>query len=493
MAELNLNLAKPRRRFLGMGTYAPMQEKDWDSAPGFVSANYTEGDFLEGAYRLNSTALSQSNREDFNREVMSRFGILRFDINGGITPFEAPGGEYNTMSGNQASAVAELQKANGPFRILVAPMGSPSSVLGGGNQIIVTDGGGTPADTSAAMQFNATIANWQTMLESIDESLNALAAVGVHADYFGTHNETGIAPPALLHSTVIPSSIMPFFINRVWGGDGMTGGGIKQRWPNIKHLVFIDPVGALGLYRDEIIADSDANAEVKYSSLHDYSIIDLAEYGVTGSEPEWFGRTAVTEYGDFSSFPSAAEASQTFEAVQRAIVYGRVPYAIQWTSMRDVTEMGIADSRGVSYTAKPLADLDAGAGTYSLTLFWPATKALCLAAGRRECFSLVTPQDDPATTTSDADFDPDADTRLAHFERPDGTIGTAIWSDVAATHTLAVTSGGTTVNPRGARYRRLQTSDPDADSGWINVTVTGNSITLPSMNANDVLVVETLP
>ncbi len=454
--------------FKGWGTHTPLYEK------GASLDNY-----------VGSGAVSQATADQLYSDL-SFFNWMRILLIGGEHYRESPTQKKNFPGGKQAAQMARMNRLSGPWRYIATPYGSHSAGVAGGDQRAVgwsSNASSSYALAKAAISFNAGAGDWQDWLDATADGISNLLNAGCNVEYVTTPNE--VAVPAINNvaatwwSTYLTSTLYRSWVDKVWKGTGMSGGGIKDRFPWLR-LIADDPLDAT--YQSDLAGDA-LGAEVTYYGLHNY---------VEGLATITAGR-ALTEFGWTSTNNPAfsADCKGAAHTAHDAIAFGRAPLALWWTSLRDITFKGLVSLWTTAYTARPLFDLTTSTGAIAATAYWWIMKPHLRACGRAECTAWYY----TGSYGANANFDPATGVYLNAYRRSTDSKYCFVYANFSGgnrTDTLALTSGGVAISPdlSGTLRTYLPVAGSGNESSTSAASTTSGSYAFGTVANNTIILLE---
>lgn len=475
MATLPITLDGASFPFQGFAASTPMYEK---------------GDPLTNTIAsLGSTA-----RDSLIDDCLARFGWMRVHCLGGEHYASNPAGTYNYPARTQSADIAYLNRRAGPFKWIVSPFAAPAVAMSAGIQ--TTARHAPPNYADGTQDHLGTTLAWQQTKDAIEDGIRKLRLAGCDVRIISHPNEVGNRSVPNFWSTRHTPAQYVDFVNKVWLGTGLTGGGLKTLFPTTVFQAG-DTGGSTGHlradFRAALFADATALAECTYFDAHIYEDGLNSEsqqlLGISTDTAAW-GKCIVGEFGAYNSGSTAdaTTAKITARLPHDSIVYGKAPVVGVFTPLRDITAKNVAAPNGVTFTAKPLADLNTGAGTYSYTPMWWALKPYLLAAGRAPCTALCV----SSRTTSDSAFDPATGVFLTTFIRSNGSIGVVYvnWSGSSRTDVIEFRTGGAAIEKSGTRRTYSVMGSSAQESAASAVSTTAGQISLGSVANQSIVLLE---
>lgn len=478
MATSTIDLVNTAKySFLGFGTHTPFCEK------GSPLTNYA-GD------------LSTSQFNSLVDNVLSYFSCMRTSTNGADLSREGPSQTNSYPAKSQASLFAQMNSRGWGWRWIASPQSAPSQYMVSNSPLTLrpdtTDlvSGTNPMTPQA---FDSSTAGWQAWLDSIYAGISQLESLGCGVEIVTSPNECGDtnAVPNYWFVGLTQAQYLSF-VQTVINGTGMSGGqGLLAKKPYLKFLLD-DPVAATYAYRTGVLGNAPAKAACTYYGFHIYNdgMSGNQDFGIT-TDTSIFGQVATVEAGWFVNKTLASlvavDIKPPVHTIHNTIAYGRAPFVLNWTVLRDHTAKGVANSQGVSYTAKALCDLNTAGHTYSLTPYWYAWKPYLVACGRGTasayCAASLTSKD------TDTNFTLGTGRYVNAFIR--GTDGKycfvyANFSGSTQSDTIAFTSGGSGISLSGNKTTYATIAKTETNNG----AVSGTSVTLTSVPDGSIVLLE---
>lgn len=452
--------------------------------------------YEKGTTLTNTIAnLGATQRDQLIDDCLARFGWMRVHCLGGEHYASNAAATLNYPAKTQSADIAYLNRRAGPFKWIVSPFAAPGAAMSQGIQ--TTARLTPPLYTTGVQDHLGTTLAWQQTKDAIEDGIKKLRIAGCDVRIISTPNELGNRSVPNYWSTRLTPAQNVEFVNKVWLGTGLTGGGLKDLFPTTvlqmgDHDGF-SPGETRADYRTALNADATALAECTYFDAHIYQDGLTSEMqqmlGIVTDTAAW-GKCIVGEFGAFNSgtAPTAASAKIAARVPHDAICYGKSPIVGVFTPLRDIVAKNVAASNGVTFTAKPLADLNTAAGTYSYTAMWWAFKPYLLAAGRAPCTALCA----STRTTSNSAFDPATGVFVTTFIRANGSIGVVYvnWSGGARSDVIEFRTGGSVVDKSGTRRTYSVMAASSQESAASAVSTTAGQITLGSVADQTIVLLE---
>lgn len=438
-------------------------------------------------------SLSEAN---FNALVdeLSLFSWLRILVNGGDEYRMSRNRRTRSyQASTQASLLASMNLRGGPWRYILSPFAAAGTSISSG-EVDARGFSNTYAATTTmrtAMGHLGTDGAFQADLDMLAESITSHLSQGCNIELVGTPNEHYQANAANDWMTIMTATDAVNWVKKVWLGSGMTGGGIKDRFPWLG-LIADDSAGSISqTYYDAWLADATTAAAINYYSRHEYG--GLTSINTTTGiydQTKWM----FTEYG---STPTATSSWTTSDvrsgpvALARSIIYHRSKMSNFWTALRDVTVKQVSNYQGIQYNAKPLFNLTTASNSYAATPWWWSLKPHLIACGRGEADVLRA-----ASSTADTNFEPVSNCHHVLYKRTgDRSAGDNKWGIVysnftgsSRSDTIAFTLGGSATNLTGRRKDFATLTG--TEGSWSDISTTAGSYALGTVADATVVVLE---
>ena len=435
--------------------------------------------------------LSQTNFDSLTDNMLSLFTFMRHEIIGGPFFSENSSETFNYQVNNQAKYLSRLNYRLGNLEYMVTPYSAPSQCLTDGFQATMVPSELVYPRSSTSMQtqkaFIDTTASWQAYLESISDGINKMIQNGCNVQYFTTPNECSVTGPANFWICGLSPAMYVKFIYKIWLGQGLSGGGIKSRFPWLKLVAGSSE--SLSTYLPVLAADSTANAQVTWYDQHEYSdgapaTISPTNYaaacGIGNAQQDHFMLCEMGPIGYGSSYTT----DNAFQVAHNAHSYGtycRPRAMFAWTSLRDIANLG-TQQLGGTYLAPALADLNSAAGTFTLNKYYYALYPYLKAAGKTGC-SILTPSTNTIPGTNSTTFDPATNLYVDMYIRnDDGKYCTVVAnrSSSSQTITLNYTKSGSAYTTSGNRTDVSVSASTITANGTVSTTAGAITITVPA-------------